>query len=86
MGSTVNERKLREGDRAEVDHAIAIINGGLMHEAVARPQRTASFAVPINTKIRRIRSDCCARAASGHAATALPSVAKNFRRSMWLVM
>jgi hypothetical protein len=26
---------------------------------------------------------CCARAASGHAA-APPSVAKNFRRSMWL--
>jgi hypothetical protein len=28
---------------------------------------------------------CCARAASGHAAAA-PSVAKNFRRSMWLAM
>jgi hypothetical protein len=27
----------------------------------------------------------CARAASGHAA-APPSVAKNFRRSMWLAM
>jgi hypothetical protein len=27
---------------------------------------------------------CCACAASGHAATAQPSVAKNFRRSMWL--
>jgi len=27
-----------------------------------------------------------ARAASGHAATALPSVAKNFRRPMWLAM
>jgi hypothetical protein len=28
---------------------------------------------------------CCARAASGHAATP-PSVAKNFRRPMWLAM
>jgi hypothetical protein len=28
---------------------------------------------------------CCARAAIGHAA-APPSVAKNFRRSMWLAM
>jgi len=28
---------------------------------------------------------CCALAASGHAA-APPSVAKNFRRSMWLAM
>src|SRR5262245_7490085 len=38
-----------------------------------------------NTPTRRTRSDCCARAASGHAA-APPSVAKNFRRSMWLAM
>jgi hypothetical protein len=30
-------------------------------------------------------ADCCARAASGHAA-APPSMAKNFRRSMWLAM
>jgi hypothetical protein len=29
---------------------------------------------------------CCAYAASGHAAAAPPSVAKNFRRSMWLAM
>ena len=27
---------------------------------------------PISTPIRRIRSDCCARAASGHAAAAPP--------------
>jgi hypothetical protein len=27
-------------------------------------------------------ADCCARAASGHAAAAPPSVAKNFRRGM----
>jgi hypothetical protein len=33
------------------------------------------------------RADCCARAASGHAAAAPPrSVAKNFRRPMWLAM
>jgi len=29
---------------------------------------------------------CCARAASGHAAPAPPSVAKNFRRPMKLAM
>ena len=29
---------------------------------------------------------CCARAASGQAAAAPPSVAKNFRRSIWLAM
>src|SRR5262245_5663963 len=29
---------------------------------------------------------CCARAASGHATAAPPSVAKNFRRAMWLAM
>jgi hypothetical protein len=31
-------------------------------------------------------ADCCARTVSGHAAAAPPSVAKNFRRSMWLAM
>ena len=34
----------------------------------------------------RMRSPCCARPASGHAAAAPPSVAKNFRRPMWLAM
>jgi hypothetical protein len=29
---------------------------------------------------------CCARAGSGHVAAAPPSVAKNFRRPMWLAM
>jgi hypothetical protein len=29
---------------------------------------------------------CCARAARGHAAAAPPTVAKNFRRPMWLAM
>ena len=29
---------------------------------------------------------CCARAATGHATAAPPSVAKNFRRPMWLAM
>jgi hypothetical protein len=29
---------------------------------------------------------CCARAPSGHAAAAPPSVAKNSRRPMWLAM
>jgi hypothetical protein len=38
--------------------------------------------------LERVRSFpvCCARAASGHAASAPPGVAKNFRRSMWLAI
>jgi len=36
---------------------------------------------------RRTRSACCARATSGQPAAApLSSVAKNFRRLMWLAM
>ena len=34
----------------------------------------------ISTAIRRIRSRCCARAASGHAAAAPPSSVMNSRR------
>jgi hypothetical protein len=37
----------------------------------------------MSTPMRRIRSGCCARAASGHAAAAPSSVAKNCR-PMWL--
>jgi hypothetical protein len=40
----------------------------------------------ISTAMRRIRSGCCARAASGHATAAPPSAAKNFRRLMSLAM
>src|SRR5262245_21454356 len=36
--------------------------------------------------MRGILPVCCPRAASGHATTAPPSVAKNSRRSMWLAM
>ncbi|HVI63244.1 MAG TPA: hypothetical protein VM910_11770, partial [Bradyrhizobium sp.] len=43
-------------------------------------------ARPINTPMLRIRSPCCARAASGRTAAPPRSVAKNFRRSMWLAM
>src|SRR5262249_38998368 len=48
--------------------------------ASARACASASFAVPINTKICRIRSGCCARAASGQAAAAPPSSVMNSRR------
>ena len=41
-----------------------------------------ALGIAISTPIRRMRSRCCARAASGHAAAAPPSVAKNFRRPM----
>src|SRR5262245_34677997 len=40
----------------------------------------------MSTPMRRIRSGCWARALSGHGAAAPPSVAKNFRRPMWLAM
>jgi hypothetical protein len=38
--------------------------------------------------LERVRSFpvCCARAASGHAASAPPGVAKNFPSFMWLAM
>jgi len=42
----------------------------------------SSSACPIKTPIRRIRSGCCARAASGHAAAAPPSSVMNERRLM----
>src|ERR1700730_1537113 len=42
---------------------------------------SASFAAwPMRTPMRRIRSDCSARAASGHAAAAPPRSAMNSRR------
>jgi hypothetical protein len=43
-------------------------------------------AVPVPSNPRVAGFACCARAASGHAAAAPPSAAKNFRRSMWLAM
>jgi hypothetical protein len=36
--------------------------------------------------ILRTRSGCCPRAASGHAAAALPSVTMKSRREMWIAM
>src|SRR5215471_5188352 len=46
-----------------------------------------SSAVPgINTPTRRTRSPCCARAASGHAATPPPSATSNSRRPMVTVI
>jgi len=39
-------------------------------------------AVLMSTPMRRMRSRCYARAASGHATAVLPRVAKNFRRPM----
>jgi hypothetical protein len=41
---------------------------------------------PRSTPSRHTLRACCARAASGHAAAAPPSVAKNFRRPMWLAI
>jgi winged helix-turn helix protein len=41
-----------------------------------------SSASGISTPMRRTRSPCCARAASGHAAAALPNSVMNVRRFM----
>jgi hypothetical protein len=41
----------------------------------------SSAARFMSTPIRRIRSGCCARVASGHAAAAPPSSVMNWRRS-----
>jgi hypothetical protein len=41
--------------------------------------------VPFRDPITGI-ADCCARAASGHAAAAPPSVNMNSRRRMWIAM
>jgi hypothetical protein len=52
---------------------------------VARLQAITSgslSASAVSTLIRRTRSDCCARAATGHAATAPPMSATNARRLM----
>ena len=60
--------------------------------AEGRGERNASKFAAFNaidvvssTPIRQTLPGCCARAASGHAA-APPSVAKKFRRPMWLAM
>jgi hypothetical protein len=46
----------------------------------------SSAAKVISTPMRRTRSGCCARAASGHAAAAPHSVNMNSRRRMWIAM
>ena len=57
--------------------------------AEGRGERNASKFAAFNaidvvssTPMRQTLPGCCARTASGHAAAAPPSVAKNFRRSM----
>jgi hypothetical protein len=47
---------------------------------------SASSAVNINMAMCRIRSGCCAFAASGHTTAAPPSAASNSRRPMVTVM
>ena len=42
----------------------------------------SSAATAMSTPMRRMRSPCCARAASGHAAAAPPSSVMNSRRPM----
>jgi hypothetical protein len=48
-------------------------------------RRPTGTAKPLRKPITDI-AGCCARAARGHVTAAPPSVAKNFRRSMWLAM
>jgi len=51
------------------------------------PRKVLLDGIALRNPITGIAA-CCARAASGHAAAPAPlsSVAKNFRRSMWLAM
>ena len=45
-----------------------------------------ALGIAISTPIRRMRSRCCARAASGQATAALASVQRISRRPMWIAM
>ena len=73
---------------ARVDPHVAAVSpaqllpapAGTPRRAPARPDRPRRML--ISTPMRRMRSGCCARAASGHAAAAPPSSEMNWRRFM----
>jgi hypothetical protein len=75
---------------ADVDPHISAIDPTQVLKAL---QESATRACPsrlsavrfMSTPMRRIRSGCCARAATGHAA-APPSVTMNSRRGIWIAM
>ena len=60
------------------------VSGFAQALAECAPVRTVGDALPRNP-ITGI-AGCCARAASGHAAAAPPSVKTNSRRRMWIAM
>src|SRR5262249_10109665 len=78
-----------DGQRLVSSSAVSGITERLWEEYEAFPRRDLSeFDIVylfVDGIAERLRAGC-ARAASGQAATAPPSVAKNFRRPMWLAM
>ena len=75
------------GRKCDDQIATSLRNPARCHNQAAVPGgRQCRDGAGTMMPMRRIRSRCCARAASGHATAAPPSVAKNFRRPMWLAM
>ena len=65
---------------------LALDLAGLLALAKLRTRPSAPAGDVASRKPITGTAGCCARAASGQVAAATPSVAKNFRRSMWLAM
>ena len=75
IGPTIIDRDILTLDEAGVVKA-------MLHDRNER--RIGHWLRPLSSPITGI--GCCARAASGHAATAPPSAAINSRRPMWIAM
>jgi hypothetical protein len=77
---------------AQPDYRHTTTNIDVHFDPPGKPFRNAAMGRAIGLGDKLLRNpitgiaSCCARAASGHAAAAPPSVAKNFRRSIWLAM
>ncbi len=74
---------IHDPDGSYIELLIRKLTGWASSSRNAATQDCASRSLsarPIRTPISRIRSDCCARAASGHVAAALPTSVMNSRR------
>jgi hypothetical protein len=61
-------------------------NAEAYRSAVTRPIDSRDIHIHLKCLRLLAPAGCCARAASGHTAAAPPSVAKNFRRRIWLAI